>query len=144
MFLTSVGTVHHNVNKNFIQRQLTRVIRSCHGGGGGVWSGLRNHVYTFTVNASLLLLVWATKLRFVETVVTGAAVLGLTRSAHLAPHASLPRAGGHRGHCGWGGGAGGGRGHLLVLPLPASAAATPATTTPAPSAPPSCTGWMTG
>ena len=71
-------------------------------------------------DASFLLLVGATELRFAKTVVTGAAVLGAARSAHLAPHAPLPRAGGHRGHSGRGGGAGAGRGHLLVLPLAAA------------------------
>ena len=70
-------------------------------------------------DASFLLLVGATELWFVNTVVTGAAVLGVARSAHLAPHAPFPRSGGHRGRCGRGGGAGGGRGHLLVLPLAA-------------------------
>ena len=47
-------------------------------------------------------------------VVTGPAILGTARSAHFAPHAPRPRAGGHRGHCGRGG-----SGHLLVLPLAA-------------------------
>ena len=123
MFLTSVSL-------NVVQGQLTQVLRSGHGSGGGVWCGLRNHVYTFTIDASLLFLVGAPELWFVKTVVTGAAVLGSARSAHIAPHAPLPRAGGHRGHCGWGGGAGGGHGYLLVLPLATSANATPATTTP--------------